>query len=104
MVANRAVARRSGEQNPAYEPAHPHLGLWPGRLSLSPPTWPGHRCPARAGGRLGSSCGAKSTRSTVRPKSSPRRIRSDLLDIPARLLTRLWRARYLVRRVRSAAV
>ena len=33
MVANRAVARRPGEQNPAYEPAHPHPGLcsgvWP---------------------------------------------------------------------------
>jgi hypothetical protein len=25
MVANRSVARRYGEQNPAYEPAHPHL-------------------------------------------------------------------------------
>jgi hypothetical protein len=24
MVANRAVVRRPGEQNPAYEPAHPH--------------------------------------------------------------------------------
>jgi len=24
MVANRVVARRHGEQNPAYEPAHPH--------------------------------------------------------------------------------
>lgn len=25
MVANRAVVRRYGEQNPAYEPAHPHF-------------------------------------------------------------------------------
>jgi hypothetical protein len=24
MVANRVVARPRGEQNPAYEPAHPH--------------------------------------------------------------------------------
>jgi uncharacterized protein DUF2188 len=24
MVANRVVVRRHGEQNPAYEPAHPH--------------------------------------------------------------------------------
>ena len=26
MVANRIVVRRSGEQNPAYEPARPHPG------------------------------------------------------------------------------
>jgi hypothetical protein len=26
MVANRAAVRRYGEQNPAYEPAHPHPG------------------------------------------------------------------------------
>jgi hypothetical protein len=26
MVANGVVARRHGEQNPAYEPAHPHPG------------------------------------------------------------------------------
>jgi hypothetical protein len=26
MVANRVVERRHGEQNPAYEPAHPHPG------------------------------------------------------------------------------
>ena len=26
MIANRVVVRRRGEQNPAYEPAHPHLG------------------------------------------------------------------------------
>jgi hypothetical protein len=31
MVANRAVVRRYGEQNPAYEPAHPHREFrgWP---------------------------------------------------------------------------
>jgi len=27
MVANRTLVRAYGEQNPAYEPAHPHLGL-----------------------------------------------------------------------------
>ena len=29
MVANRVVVRRCGEQNPAYEPAHPHLSSRP---------------------------------------------------------------------------
>ena len=27
MVANRTLVRAYGEQNPAYEPAHPHPGL-----------------------------------------------------------------------------
>ena len=34
MVANRAVVRRYGEQNPAYEPAHPHPNRGPPRGPL----------------------------------------------------------------------
>jgi len=62
MVANRAVARRSGEQNPAYEPAHPHLGLWPGRLALADRSiLPGRiwsRRPAVRGQRAGAERGS----------------------------------------------
>jgi hypothetical protein len=34
MVANRAVVRRHGEQNPAYEPAHPHSKLRPAHVRV----------------------------------------------------------------------
>jgi hypothetical protein len=36
MVANRVVARRYGEQNPAYEPAHPHPGTGPSEPAQPP--------------------------------------------------------------------
>jgi hypothetical protein len=40
MVANRTVERRYGDQNPAYEPAHPHPldGLLGSQDCLDEPT------------------------------------------------------------------